>query len=551
MAAAEQIEQFITDVTVQPDGSLRIAEEIRYDFGDLERRGILRTLPLTHPQESGTWYKDRVIDVSVDYVLRDGQSEPYQVTESGNELMIRIGDPHETITGVHDYLIRYDVAGALTYYEDGTVDLYWNVTGDEWAVPIASTSATVAAPAGALLPTEECYVGRQGATTPCADILVATNTVMFLSDRLAPGTGLTIAQALDPNVVEQQIIEQWNLWWLWLTLGILWLIGAGGYAHRHHTYHNPRATIIARYEPYQDVKPMFAGLLIDGQLNSRDITAGLLYLAEQGFIKIRKTERKVMWLFETSDYEIDLLRKPRETETTFQHELLKLLFGTNGTVGTTMTLSSLKRDESKQRANQRILTTLRSSLNKDLVARGFYENAYQRKLHGLIFSVIALIVLTASVAQFTAFDVTFFVVLTMLTFCTLVIFAIVSKRRTTKGYEARNHLEGFKQFLSVTGQDRFAFHDAPEKSPKQFTEFLPYAVAFGVEKEWAEVFADLTIPQPSWYEDGSGTGYFPATALVSDLGGFSSSFASSSGTSASSGGGSAGGGAGGGGGGSW
>jgi uncharacterized membrane protein len=139
----------------------------------------------------------------------------------------------------------------------------------------------------------------------------------------------------------------------------------------------------------------------------------------------------------------------------------------------------------------------------------------------------------------------------MLTFFTLIIFAVVSRRRTKKGYEARDHLEGFKQFLSVTGKDRYAFHDAPAKSPGQFTQYLPYAVAFGVEEAWAEVFKDITIPEPSWYEGSSGTGHFAAATLVSDLGSFSSSFSSSSGTNASSGGGSAGGGAGGGGGGSW
>jgi uncharacterized membrane protein len=124
-------------------------------------------------------------------------------------------------------------------------------------------------------------------------------------------------------------------------------------------------------------------------------------------------------------------------------------------------------------------------------------------------------------------------------------------RRTGLGYEALNHLEGFKLFLSVTDKERFAFHNAPEKSPELFMKYLPYAVAFGVEKEWAKVFASLTIPNPNWYEGSGGISAFSATALTSDLASFSTSFSASSGTSGSSGGGSSGGGGGGGGGGSW
>ena len=83
-------------------------------------------------------------------------------------------------------------------------------------------------------------------------------------------------------------------------------------------------------------------------------------------------------------------------------------------------------------------------------------------------------------------------------------------------------------------------------------EFLPYAIAFGVEKEWAKAFEGIIIPNPTWYDGGSGgVSTFNAVSLTNSVGGFSTAFATSSGTSASSGGGSSGGGGGGGGGGSW
>ncbi len=82
-------------------------------------------------------------------------------------------------------------------------------------------------------------------------------------------------------------------------------------------------------------------------------------------------------------------------------------------------------------------------------------------------------------------------------------------------------------------------------------EYLPYAIAFGVEKEWAEVFKDITIPNPAWYSENGG-GTFAPVSFAQSMHAFSSSVSSaSSSSSGSGGGGSSGGGGGGGGGGGW
>lgn len=552
IAQAEEISVFNANITVYPDGTFRVVEDITYDFGNVDRHGIFRTLPLTHPQTSDTWYTDRVLAISDVSVTQDAALVPVQLTESGRELEVRIGDPERTITGTHHYQISYTVGGGLTYYNDESVDLYWNVTGAEWEVPIVSSTVRVYTPGSEPPAAASCYVGPAGSNTPCTSASSTASSTTFQAGQLASGEGFTIAVALNPELIARDVRTEWNLWWLWLTLGGVWLLGLLIYAYRSYTAHDPDETIVPHYEPYAEFKPMFTGVLLDGQLQSRDITAGILYLAEQGFIKIRKTERKILWLFDTSDYELDLLRDPQETETNFQRDVLNLLFGSQAATGETVALSALKNDHSKQRANRRILKQLKRDVDQDLLDRGFYETAY-RDIFAKAAPAVAGLALLAVLAVVAGFaSAVLLVGAGMLGFVTVVVLAISATRRTATGYTARNHLRGFKEFLSVTGQDRFKFHDAPAKNPEQFTEYLPYAVAFGVEKEWAEVFADITIPQPDWYDDGTGTGQFAAAALVSDLGSFSQSFSQSSGSSsASSGGGSSGGGAGGGGGGSW
>jgi uncharacterized membrane protein len=132
-------------------------------------------------------------------------------------------------------------------------------------------------------------------------------------------------------------------------------------------------------------------------------------------------------------------------------------------------------------------------------------------------------------------------------------------KMTRLAAEVCERVLGFKRFLSVTEKTRLAFSDAPAKRPEQFAEFLPAAVALGVEKEWAKQFADLTIPPPDYIQGMGhswvGLSYVNAISRVTHSVGSSMSYhqtrAGSGRSGFSSGGGFSGGGFGGGGGGSW
>jgi uncharacterized membrane protein len=94
------------------------------------------------------------------------------------------------------------------------------------------------------------------------------------------------------------------------------------------------------------------------------------------------------------------------------------------------------------------------------------------------------------------------------------------------------------------------------KTPELFERYLPFAMAFGVERKWARAFQEIYRDPPTWYVGTNATAF--------DVGGFSSrladlssragrAMASSPRSSNGSGfsGGSSGGGSGGGGGGGW
>jgi uncharacterized membrane protein len=108
-------------------------------------------------------------------------------------------------------------------------------------------------------------------------------------------------------------------------------------------------------------------------------------------------------------------------------------------------------------------------------------------------------------------------------------------------------------------------HAAPAKTAQLYERLLPYAIALGVENEWAKQFSGVLHDaaqgsegngyQPAWY-NGTSLSHFGAAAFGSALSASLSTTIASSSTapgssSGSSGGGSSGGGGGGGGGGGW
>lgn len=549
---AEYIESLTSDITLSKDGTAIISEKFAYVFTEA-RHGIYRCIPTLHQDKSSSFFKERYIDIVLKSVSMDTLDVPYVVDARGNEFCIKIGDPNATITGPHLYTIEYSVGGALSYQEFGGADWYWNVSGNEWTVPIRSIKARVSSPDSILLRERACYRGAVGKTDSCQITTDEQGVIHFSGTQFDPGEGLTVAQALDRSKIPFDVRERYSVALLWT---VFLLLGVGIFAfalYRYKTKFQTGNAIIPQYEPYAGVKPMYVGLLFDKRLDPRDITAGIVYLAQHGVLKIKKIEKKVLFFFEVDDYEITFLSKQAADAVEigeFEKRLLKLLFKYQMTEGTITTLSDLQ-SQGNQRENYKIIQKLKSDLHKDLQEQGFYTRFSMELSVGKFLYWMYVVCFASIFVLGVIFQIDLRIsILVPIAILVIVLFSM--GRRTRKGYEALDHLKGFKDFLRVTETQRYIFHNAPEKNAEQFMEFLPYAIAFGVEKEWAKTFEGITIPNPGWYDGGGGMNTFNAIGLTQSLGGFSTAFAATSASgSASSGGGSSGGGSGGGGGGSW
>src|SRR5688500_13781773 len=88
----ERITAYNVEIRIEPGGSLRIVEDIAYDFGDAERHGIFREIP-TRLRFNGT--QDRIYRLQdVDVSASEDTPDEFEMEDvEGGITRIRIGEP--------------------------------------------------------------------------------------------------------------------------------------------------------------------------------------------------------------------------------------------------------------------------------------------------------------------------------------------------------------------------------------------------------------------------------------------------------------------------
>lgn len=538
---AEQIDQYDVLLSIQSDGSIQVQEEIYYDLGTTWHHGIVRSIPIAQ----STWFGRRSIDLEINDIKRDGHDEAFTTKRNGRMADIQIGDANKTIKGKHRYTIVYTVDRVLNF-DKKFAELYWNAIGTDWNVPIQAGSVRLSLPEKFLQDQLEffCYQGTVDSTETCP-ISFDDNVIHAKTDKeLIATAGMTILVHFPVIAVAQSTMVEKVFWWLWENWAVLipfllapillivWFV-VGRDA-------KGKGTVIAQYEPPKNVLPTLMGAITDTKVDLRDITGGIIWLAEQGYLTITRTEQKKL-LTTATDYQLDLLKPVAEIPAGIEQQIAQAFFRS----GNSLTLSGLKNDT----AFAGRLSSVKSEAYKQLVLRKYYRNNPNtiRLLFGIAAVAVGGVLLTS--AHGDVLHIVTAIISALLIFG----FGMIMPAKTKLGAEMKEYILGFKLFLSVTDKDRFKFHNAPDKNPKQFMEYLPYAIALGVETQWSDQFRDITIQNPTWYHGGY-TGAILATQFAHDLSQFSTQTQSSvrsasySGTHSSGG---VGGGFGGGGGHSW
>lgn len=555
---SEKIVNFDVDITINKDGSFLVKENIVYNFGLNYKHGIYRDIP----------QGDLVIKV-LKVIDKNGTPYIFKTIRENNNLRIKIGDPDETITGEHTYSIFYNVQNGLKYFSDHD-ELYWNITGNEWQIPINNSSVTVWLPENILKSNlqADCFTGIVGAKGKDCDFEIsATGKVFYRSlSGFSAGEGLTIVLGWPKGIVASPTIFQNILWWasdFWPVLipifVFIFLFLQWWRRGRDFPLLGP---IIAQYEPPQNLRPLEVCLIMKQKIKPIDISALIVDLAARGYIKIKEIKKtgffgksflteKDYELLKTKDFNV-----PNEDLQSYEKDFLYDIFKNTDAV----LVSKLKNS---------FYTNINELINKVCavvtLTGGYFTSDpknERRKWASIATSLTAFIFAMAwflstnflnEIFNSSTFSILILFGSILVSAALFYVFSVFMPKRTKKGAEAYWKILGFKEYINTAEKYRLQF----QEKENIFEKFLPYAMIFGLAEKWGKAFEGIYNKPPSWYEGNSGavfTASVFATNINHNLAAIGSAISSRPGGGSGSGfggGGSSGGGGGGGGGGSW
>lgn len=553
-ARSYHVSQFNSTIHVQEDGSADIQEKITFVFRG-QFQGVYRDIPVEYPGPKGSNYS---LFVTVNQVTdENGSALKFEKSQSRGFLRLKIYVPGAS-DSTRTVNIDYSASDATKFFPQ-FAEFYWNVTGNDWLVPIQSASTTVYFPvdaAGSLR--AQAYEGIYESKAPARTSVDRAVITAESTGPLPARGGLTVDVYIPEGILREPSaltklgrfirsnpILSLPFWAFAVMFGLWWYKGRDPHAG---------LSVAPMYEPPEGLRPAEAGTLIDDSVDPRDVTAVLVDLAVRGYIKIVEAPHRGL-LFSTKDYEFHLL-KDRNAWTDlndYERAMLDKIYAGGGTV---TRLSDLRNHF------YTVLPLIKTEIVTALKARGMYtvdpDSAHQFAVLGAL--AIALPYIAAQVLHIGDFtnSVGPLVVCAILAVLIIILFGRLLTATSLKGARTRVQVLGFQEFMNRVDADRLK-----RMPPDTFEKYLPYAMALGVEHRWAKAFQGIIQNPPTWYQGDWTT--FNTFYFVNSLGALSQqatstfvsaprSSSSSSGWSSggfSSGGGFSGGGFGGGGGGAF
>jgi uncharacterized membrane protein YgcG len=367
-----------------------------------------------------------------------------------------------------------------------------------------------------------CFVGPRDSVLPCGTAQRSANAASFANGELLPGAGITIVTAFDPAGLPSPrpiLRERWAVQRAFsATAGFVtaavalfvvafaavaalaWRRGrdrravgsaidmafaaAGAPDERVRPFADLAGPV--QFEPPDRIRPGQIGTLVDERANPIDITATMVDLAARGYLSIEEIPAqgflgKPDWTLTKQKDEGDLLP--------YERTLYDGLFDKRDSVRV-----STLRNHFAARFN-----SVKNELYDDAVAQGWFLRRPDR-VRGFwtAIGVVALIISVAATAVLAwRTHAGLLGVAAVLGSVTLLVAARWMPSRTAKGTATLIRAMGFRRFMVESDPEREHFAERQNL----FTEYLPYAVVFGVTEKWAHAFAGLDgqVPAPSWY----------------------------------------------------
>ena len=622
---ADQIDRYDSNITVLEDGTIDVVETIQISTDHEEiKLGITREIPtsfyfmnkrvetpidvlsvMRNGKPENFWTENNGGNVEI-------------FTGSVDNVVDNYLDK-----GKHTFVIHWQSQNHIRSFENYD-ELYFNAIGHNWRLPIIDASVTLNLPKSVSAMQSAAYYGVQGQTNQAKPIQKSPQEIQFIAPEiLGNGKGFTVAtgftkgiipsvKADQKDIIMDQIlgyfpkfIQPMNIILFGAMIVMMGYACLGFCLHRLLTPKSRRAFMV-RYSPPEhiDLDKTF-GLVSTDPENirmDRGMFGLLVDLNGKGFITIdpqnqqfivhslddqshlsnaQKVLLKALELLGKARYDLtqrnpDLAQAMNQTQQSLQNSIMQFyghklhfyeFFGSVLLAGILL-ISSLYFVLEDYLAL--IFVTLASAkLIAPVLMKYILPTDSKFQFMGIIAVVIGFVAgaipmfgmqdeiinIQLSLLEFLAFYITIVVSLVISCIC----FYIVQSWQFSlkkKYVEDQQAVLEFKHFLAYTKEDEYQLI-----TPDLFEEYLAYAIIFGVENKWLDLYKSLYPTQFMMSKNNGRTAFYSAAHNPSFFNGaLSSSMPSNhhtqgygssrgSGGSGSGGGGSSGGGSGGGGGG--
>jgi len=495
-------ERFDVTLDVQPDSTIRVIERQQIVFTSGSFTYGVAYIPMDRLEQ--------ITDVEVwegNRQYRESQSQEaytfYTYIEDRN-FTVRWYFPR-TSDSKHTYILKYTVIGALRFYDQGD-QLYWVAIPPDHAFPIQNATVTVTLPEGTRAEKVEAY-GADATWEVSSD----GRTAIFRASKAIPANRELEVRVQFPHGVvkgtapiwQQEYDRQaeWNERWrplVTLLLGALGLLLAvGGPVFLYVLWHNKGrdqyvglvADVLA--EPPSDLPPGVVGTLVDERVDMPDIMATIVDLARRGVITMEELEEEgFLGIGVRRDFQFRL-ENPTAVLRPYEQTLIKEIF----TGQTKQRLSALK--EKFYTA----LPQIKKQLYQEVVKEGLFPRSPEAVrnywtglgIAGLVMAGVFGFFMLVSFSQYSGAVICPPVGLGIAAIA-LIIVGHYMPRKTPQGAEAAARWKAFRRYL----QEIEKYTNLAE-AKEIFEKYLPYAIAFGLEKTWVRKFAEVGTPAPRWY----------------------------------------------------
>ncbi|MBB4078491.1 hypothetical protein GGR28_001104 [Lewinella aquimaris] len=486
--AQERFLEWHSDVTPQPDRSIKVVETIKVAAeGDVIKRGITRSLPERDDQP-----------VTVQSVERDGREEAFHTQSKNRELTIYAGRKEVLLDpGTYTYRITYRIENAIGRV-DSLDELDFELTGPDVSLPIERLSAGVTIPPAATVLQSACYTGATGSTQRNCRIDDSGNQLRFTADgRYGNGKSMSIAVGFQSGyftapLPTQSVVEPPRSWLEREGSVLFLLLGALAYGYyfysswKRHGVDPPAPRVGAVYAPPEEHSPAAIGYLSTafGTIGPACFTASLLDLARRGHLFIEPVEERG---FLTTETYYRLRANPAAPATdplpAEQSALLQRLFSRSDEV-------TLK--ESYDSQFKKVLTAHDKALRQRL--RDYHRQGNNATRILPLVGIFALSLVAA--VPFLGTDATGFALPALVVFAIagligFVAYVVLIRQPSPEQVALRTRIDAFREYLSMSESKRRRLPGAPTMTPEHYEDLLPYAIALGIHTKWTEYFGDL------------------------------------------------------------